>query len=187
MKTSTQLGPKYTARAFIRTTGGPDTGDGTPHTICHMSAEPEDQVRSASFAELDTATLYKILMLRSEVFVVEQNCVYLDLDGLDPAPDTRHLWIERTGQIAAYIRILDMETIPRIGRVVTAPTARGEGLAGRLISEALEIIGDRPSVLHAQAHLRNYYAKFGFEQNGPEYVEDGIPHIPMIRAAMAMP
>jgi ElaA protein len=129
-----------------------------------MSAEPEDQLHAASFAELDAATLYQILKLRSEVFVVEQNCVYLDLDGLDPHPETRHLWIERTGQIAAYIRILDIESAPRIGRVVTAPTARGGGLAGQLISEAITLIGDRPSVLHAQAHLRDYYAKFGYEQ-----------------------
>ena len=146
-----------------------------------MSAEPQDQLRIASFAELDAATLYQILMLRSEVFVVEQNCVYLDIDGLDPAPETRHLWIERAGEIRAYVRILDFDREPRIGRVVTAPTARGAGLAGRLIAKAVRLIGDRPSVLNAQAHLRDYYAKFGYQQNGPEYVEDGIPHIPMIR------
>ena len=148
-----------------------------------MSVEPQNQVRIASFAELDAATLYKILMLRSEVFVVEQNCVYLDLDGLDPQTEARHLWIERAGQILAYIRILDIERTPRIGRVVTAPAARGNGLAGQLISEAITLIGDRPSVLHAQAHLRDYYAKFGYQQNGPEYDEDGIPHIPMLRGA----
>ena len=146
-----------------------------------MSSEPQDELYAAPFAELDAATLYKILTLRSEVFVIEQNCVYLDLDGLDPDPGTRHLWIERAGQVVAYIRILDMERTPRIGRVVTAPAARGTGLAGRLISEALRLIGDKPSILHAQAHLGNYYAKFGYEQNGPEYVEDGIPHIPMVR------
>jgi len=146
-----------------------------------MSSEPQDELHTAPFAELDAATLYRILQLRSEIFVVEQNCVYLDLDGLDPAPGTRHLWIERAGQVTAYIRILDMDRTPQIGRVVTAPAARGTGLAGRLISEALRLIGDKPSILHAQAHLGKYYAKFGYEQNGPEYVEDGIPHIPMIR------
>jgi ElaA protein len=151
-----------------------------------MSSEPQDDLRAAPFAELDAATLYKILMLRSEVFVVEQNCVYLDPDGLDPSPGTRHLWIERAGEILAYVRILDFDLEPRIGRVVTAPTARGGGLAGRLIAEAVRLFGDRPSVLHAQAHLRDYYAKFGYRQNGPEYIEDGIPHIPMIRAATAM-
>src|SRR5512138_71867 len=109
-----------------------------------MSAEPRDQLFNKSFAELDAATLYKILMLRSEVFVVEQNCVYLDLDGLDNDPGTRHLWIERAGEIRAYIRILDVDGTPRIGRVVTAPDARGGGLAGLLLTEALTIIGERP-------------------------------------------
>ena len=146
-----------------------------------MSADLSNQLRIASSAELDAATLYKILTLRSEVFVIEQNCVYLDLDGRDLEPGTRHLWIERAGQVVAYARILDMDRTPRIGRVVTAPAARGSGLAGQLISEALRLIGDKPSILHAQAHLGKYYAKFGYEQNGPEYVEDGIPHIPMVR------
>lgn len=146
-----------------------------------MPTEPRDELRIAPFAELDAATLYQILTLRSEVFVVEQNCVYLDPDGLDPEPGTRHLWIERAGGVRAYVRILDIDGEPRIGRVVTAPIARGAGLAGRLIAEAVRLIGDRPSVLHAQAHLRNYYAKFGYQQNGPEYLEDGIPHIPMIK------
>ncbi|MFF5293191.1 GNAT family N-acetyltransferase [Paractinoplanes globisporus] len=148
-----------------------------------MRPAPAGDLRSASFDELATTTLYAILKLRSEVFVVEQDCVYLDIDGLDPAPDTRHLWIERAGEVAAYVRILDINGTPRIGRVVTAAAARGTGLAGRLIAEALNVIGDRPSVLNAQAHLGDYYAKFGYEQNGPEFDEDGIPHIPMVRAA----
>ena len=148
-----------------------------------MPAEPPDVLRVASFAELDTTTLYAILLLRSAVFVVEQDCVYLDIDGRDPSPETRHLWMERAGEVRAYLRILDIDHAPRIGRVVTAPAARGSGLAGRLLTEALRLIGDRPSELHAQAHLKNYYAKFGYQQNGPEYIEDGIPHIPMLRAA----
>ena len=148
-----------------------------------MSAESKDTVRIAPFAELDAGKLYQFLRLRSEVFVVEQNCVYLDPDGLDPEPGTRHLWMELADEVRAYARILDIDAEPRIGRVVTAPTARGAGLAGRLIAEAVRLIGDRPSVLHAQAHLRDYYAKFGYQQNGPEYDEDGIPHIPMLRGA----
>ena len=142
-----------------------------------------DDLRLASFAELDVYTLYGILKLRSDVFVVEQDCVYGDLDGRDTEPGTRHMWLERGGEIRAYLRILDDGQAPRIGRVVTAPSARGGGLAGQLITEAVRLIGDRPSVLHAQAHLKNFYAKFGYEQNGAEYIEDGIPHIPMFRAA----
>ena len=152
-----------------------------------MSAEARYDLRLASFADLDAPTLYAILRLRSEVFVVEQNCVYLDPDGRDAEPGTRHIWIERAGAIRAYLRILDDGRLPRIGRVVTAPDARGSGLAGTLVAEALKVIGDRPSVLDAQAHLKNFYAKFGYEQTGPEFVEDGIPHIPMRKGSTAAP
>ena len=143
-----------------------------------------DQLRIAAFTDLDAATLYAFLKLRSDVFVVEQNCVYGDLDGRDAEPGTRHLWLEQGAQIRAYLRILEINgELPRIGRVVTAPAARGGGLAGILVAEALKVIGERPSELHAQAHLKSFYAKFGYEQTGAEYVEDGIPHIPMLRSA----
>ena len=150
-----------------------------------MHPEPTDEVRSASFRNLDTTTLYEILKLRSEVFVVEQNCPYLDPDGRDTEPGTRHLWAERGDEIRAYLRILDDHGVERIGRVVTAPGARGEGLAARLVAAALTVIGNRPSVLDAQSYLTDFYAKFGYEQAGPEFLEDGIPHIPMRRPAPA--
>jgi ElaA protein len=143
--------------------------------------EPQDELRTASFRDLDTTTLYAILKLRGDVFVVEQNCVYGDLDGRDLEPGTRHVWVARGDEIRAYLRILADGDAERIGRVVTAPGARGAGLAGRLLTEALEVIGNRPSVLDAQAHLVGFYAKFGFEETGPEYLEDGIPHVPMVR------
>jgi ElaA protein len=138
----------------------------------------------SAFRDLDVTTLYAILKLRSDVFVVEQKCVYLDLDGRDTEPGTRHVWVERDGEIRAYLRILNDGTHRRIGRVVTAPEARGTGLAGRLVAEALRIIGDRPCVLAAQAHLTGFYARFGFEPTGPEFLEDGIPHVPMVRAVL---
>ncbi|GAA2621585.1 GNAT family N-acetyltransferase [Paractinoplanes durhamensis] len=147
-----------------------------------MHPEPHDVLRSASFADLDTTTLYGILKLRSDVFVVEQDCAYPDLDGRDTEPGTRHVWFERAGEIRAYLRVLHDGETQRIGRVVTDPKARGAGLAGRLVAEALIIIGHRPSTLEAQAHLAGFYGKFGFEPTGPEYLEDGIPHIPMRRA-----
>jgi ElaA protein len=147
-----------------------------------MYPDPRDELRSASFDELDAATLYKILKLRSDVFVVEQECAYPDIDGRDTEPQTRHLWLERDGAIRTYLRILGDGELQRIGRVVTAADARGSGLAARLLAEALTIIGDRPSALDAQAHLKNFYAKFGYQQTGPEYLEDGIPHVPMVRA-----
>jgi ElaA protein len=148
-----------------------------------MHPAPSDEVRAASFRDLDTTTLYAILRLRSEIFVVEQECAYQDLDGRDEEPGTRHLWVERDGEIRAYLRILNDHGTERIGRVVTARQARGGGLAGRLMTAALGIIGNRPSVLDAQAYLTGFYRRFGYERSGPEFVEDGIPHVPMLRAA----
>jgi ElaA protein len=145
--------------------------------------EPHDELRAASFRDLDTTTLYAILKLRSDVFVVEQECAYPDLDGRDTEPGTRHVWVERDGEVRAYLRILREDERERIGRVVTAKSARGAGLAGRLLAEALEIVGNRDSVLEAQAHLAGFYARFGYQPSGPEYLEDGIPHLPMFRAA----
>ncbi|MEV0610502.1 GNAT family N-acetyltransferase [Polymorphospora rubra] len=136
----------------------------------------------ATFADLDTRTLHDLLRLRVDVFVVEQECAYPELDGRDTEPGTRHLWLARGGTPVAYLRILaDPHGVARIGRVLVAREARGDGLAGRLMTEALRVVGDRPSVLDAQAHLAGFYARFGYTATGPEYVEDGIPHIPMRR------
>ncbi|MEV4478534.1 GNAT family N-acetyltransferase [Micromonospora coxensis] len=136
----------------------------------------------ASFAELDARTLHDLLRLRIDVFVVEQACPYPELDGRDVEPGTRHLWLESGGAPVAYLRILaDPGDVARIGRVVVAPTARGAGHAGRLMTEALRLVGDRPCVLEAQSYLADFYARHGFTVTGPEYVEDGIPHLPMRR------
>jgi ElaA protein len=167
----------------MRTTGDGRYRDGAPPYDLAMHPEPHDEFRVASFRDLDTTTLYGILKLRADVFVVEQNCAYGDLDGRDTEPGTRHLWVTRGDEIRAYLRILDDGDAERIGRVVTAPDARGAGLAGHLVDHALTIIGNRPSVLDAQAYLVRFYAKYGYRQTGPEYLEDGIPHVPMIREA----
>lgn len=148
-----------------------------------MHPEPHDELRVSSFRDLDTTTLYAILRLRAEVFVVEQKCFYQDLDGRDTEAGTRHVWLARDGEVLAYLRVLDDGEHQRIGRVVTAPSARGAGRAQRLVAEALTVIGHRPSVLAAQAHLADFYGRFGYEQTGPEYLEDGIPHVPMARPA----
>jgi ElaA protein len=138
-------------------------------------------VRTAGFAELDAPTLYALLRLRTDVFVVEQRCPYPELDGRDTEPDARHLWLEQDGAPVAYLRILADRDAARIGRVVVAASARGAGLAGRLMAEALALIGDRPCVLDAQAHLEDFYAGLGFVRTGRPYVEDGIAHVPMAR------
>ncbi len=136
-----------------------------------------------SFSELDAATLYALLRLRVDVFVVEQHCPYPELDGRDTEPATRHLWLGASPeQPRSYLRLLaDPDGSVRIGRVCTAGDARGAGLTRRLMQAALSLIGDRPCVLDAQSYLVGFYQSFGFTTDGPEYVEDGIPHVPMRR------
>jgi ElaA protein len=142
-----------------------------------------DGVRVAAFADLDTNTLYALLRLRVDVFVVEQRCPYPELDGRDTEPGTRHLWVDDPGGgPAAYLRVLaDAGDVVRIGRVVVAKHARGGGHAARLMEAALELAGDRETVLDAQAYLARFYERYGFVATGSEYIEDGIAHIPMRR------
>lgn len=139
-------------------------------------------VRSATFAELDVATLYAILRLRSDVFVVEQRCTYRDIDGRDTEPTTRHLWIAGgDGAVGAYVRTLDEGgDVTRIGRVVTAPELRGQGLADRLVRHAVEA-APGAVVAAVQARLTGWYGRRGFVVDGPAFVEDGIAHVPMRR------
>jgi ElaA protein len=138
-------------------------------------------VRSASFEELDRRTAYLLWQLRESVFVVEQQCPYRELDGRDLEPGTRHLWVERDGAPVAYLRILDDGAQARIGRVVVARSHRGQGLARVLMEEALALLGDRPSRLDAQSYLVDWYTGLGYAPAGPEFLDDGIPHVPMER------
>ena len=139
-------------------------------------------VRVAAFAELPADTAYRLWALRSEVFVVEQDCPYLDLDGLDAEPSTRHLWVERGGEPVATLRLLDEGAHLRIGRVATRAAHRGAGLAAALVDAGLALAGERAVVLDAQSHLVDWYTGFGFAPSGRGFVEDGIPHTPMRRA-----
>ena len=136
-------------------------------------------VRVLAFGELDARTAYDVWRLRQEVFVVEQSCPYPDLDGRDPEPGTRHLLLTTDEGLDGYLRLLDDGDVMRIGRVVLARSARGQGLADSLVTAALAECGDRPVVLDAQSPLRSWYAGFGFEADGPEFLEDDIPHLPM--------
>jgi ElaA protein len=138
------------------------------------------ELHRASGTEISSVDLYAALVLRSQVFVVEQACTYLDPDGRDVEPGTTHLWFTTAeGTMAAYVRVLTEPTGGhRIGRVVTDAAHRGRRLAGRLLDEALAI-SEQPVVLDAQSHLTALYERHGFEPHGAEYVEDGIPHTPM--------
>lgn len=137
--------------------------------------------RIATFDELDPRTGYLLWQLRERVFVVEQECAYLDLDGRDLEPDTRHVWVEDSGVPVAYLRVLQDPEEMRIGRVVVDGAHRGRGLARRLMAAALDVVGPRSCRLDAQSYLVSWYAGLGFEPCGPEFLDDGIPHVPMRR------
>ena len=140
-----------------------------------------ERIVEALGPDLTAAQVYGLLRLRAEVFVVEQACAYLDPDGLDLEPGTRHLWVESgDGQVLAALRVVG--TPPAIGRVVTAPSHRSRGLAATLVERAVDLTGERPLRLNAQSHLAGWYGGLGFAVDGEEFVEDGIPHVPMVLA-----
>jgi ElaA protein len=140
-------------------------------------------VRVVSFEDLDARTAYALWQLRQQVFVIEQDCPYPDLDGRDLEPGARHFLLEEDGELVGALRLLDDGDAWRIGRVVVAPAARGRGLADELMREAMARVGDRLARLDAQTGLARWYAGYGFAVSGPEFVEDGIPHLPMERTA----
>src|SRR5215469_4366516 len=149
-----------------------------PGSVGAMSdADRAFRVHSARLRELTPDELHAILRLRSDVFVVEQQCAYADIDGRDAEPDTEHLWIEDAGDVVATLRILHGD-VPQIGRIATRSHRRGEGLASALLRAALTRVS-RPVELKAQARLHSWYASFGFVRCSEEWLEDGIPHVLM--------
>ena len=139
-----------------------------------------------SFEELTTKELYGILKVRVDVFVVEQNCPYPDLDGYDQK--AVHLWAEKNGEVLAYCRVFDKgikysET--SIGRVLTNQKYRNLKLGKILIRFAINTIEARFRTseirISAQDYLLKFYSDFGFEDTGKKYLEDDIPHTEMIR------
>jgi ElaA protein len=141
-----------------------------------------------SFPQLTTVELYALLRLRNEVFIVEQNCPFSDLDGKDQ--QCHHLlgFDEAGDELLAYTRLVPPGVsygYPSIGRVVTALNARrfgkGRELMQRSIVEINRLYGATAIQIGAQVYLRNFYESFGFRQAGDSYLEDGIDHIPMIR------
>jgi ElaA protein len=134
---------------------------------------------------LTAAELYPLLRLRVDVFVVEQACPYPDLDGQDLLPGTIQVWAHEDGELLGCLRVLRADTDqPAIGRVATAATARGRGVAAALIAHGTTLCRPGATIhLHAQAHLEDWYGRFGFVRSGAGYDEDGIPHVPMTRTA----
>lgn len=138
-----------------------------------------------SFDELNVHELYAILRLRTEVFVVEQNCVFQDMDNKDQM--SYHICGWQDGELIAYTRLVPAGVSyaeASIGRVITAPSARRTGAGKELmqysIKKLYELWGKQSIKLGAQLYLKKFYESFGFEQTSDIYIEDGIPHIEML-------
>lgn len=138
------------------------------------------------FSELTPHQLYEIIYLRNEVFVVEQNCVFQDADHKDQ--DAFHLMAFIDDDLAGYTRLLPKELSydeMSIGRVVTSPKYRRTGIGKQLmeasINKCYELFGKGAIKIGAQLYLKQFYESFGFRQEGEGYLEDGIPHIYMIK------
>jgi ElaA protein len=141
-----------------------------------------------SLSELSVRDSYAIMAARAEVFIVEQQCAFQDLDGLDL--DAQHLVVWSGSELAAYLRLLapGVKYAERsIGRVITTAAFRGTGLGRALMARALEHLDSsfptHPLRIGAQARLAAFYESFGFVRASELYIEDDIPHIEMLRAA----
>jgi ElaA protein len=139
-----------------------------------------------SFEALSTQQLYAVLQLRSEVFVVEQNCVFQDIDGCDA--QAMHVLGYADDKLVAYARCFNAGVKfaeASIGRVITHASVRGAGAGHTLIQQSIDCLektwGTQPIRIGAQAHLDHFYGKFGFIKTGAIYLEDGIPHTEMLR------
>ena len=143
--------------------------------------------KTASFDELSLAELYKILQLRQEVFILEQACVYSDLDNKDQK--SAHLMAWHGDTLAAYTRLIpygvSYSDALSIGRVVVASAFRGSGLGGELMRRSIQGVQERfgrhTIKLGAQQHLKAFYNGLGFEQTSDPYLDAGILHIEMTR------
>ena len=138
-----------------------------------------------TWEQLKTKELYSILKLRSKVFVVEQNCVYQDIDDKDKL--AIHVFGFVEGKIIAYSRLFNKKEYFKetsFGRAVVELTNRGKGIGDMLVEKSLLTIKEKYKEqkvkISAQAHLVNFYKKHGFKTIGKEYLEDGIPHIAML-------
>lgn len=150
-----------------------------------MSSGPELRWQLCRLGELSAGQLYAVLAARVAIFVVEQNCPYQDLDGLDV--DAEHLIAWSGTEVAGYLRVLAPGTLfddPSIGRIITTKPFRGSGLGRDLVAKGLERTRQRypgkPVRISAQKYLEKFYRDFGFVAVSEPYLEDGIPHVEML-------
>lgn len=132
------------------------------------------------WSELSLDEIEKIFMLRSEVFVVEQDCIYQDIDGKDKL--AKHVLGFEKEELVAYSRIFkpsDYFKEASFGRAVVKKTHRGKGIGDELVKKSLEKVDDKTIKISAQSYLKNFYSSHGFKAEGEEYLEDGIPHTAM--------
>lgn len=133
--------------------------------------------------QMEPVLLYDMLALREAIFVVEQNCIYQELDGLDKIAE--HLLAIQDGEVVACLRLLpagERNASVRIGRVAVSSAWRKRGMARLMMEKAIEKAASYPSsgiCLSAQTYLQGFYRSLGFQLSGSEFLEDGIPHIPM--------
>jgi ElaA protein len=143
-------------------------------------------IETKTFENLTVNELYELLKLRQEVFIVEQNCLFNDIDGLDPLA-LHCLLKDDSGKIIAATRLFDTEIVypgyTSIGRVVCAADTRMHGLGRKIfdysIKEIIKHFGSKTIKIGAQSYLEKFYSSFGFVKKGDEYLEDGIWHMHM--------
>ncbi len=144
-----------------------------------------------TWGQLTRDEFFELARLRTEVFFLEQRIDEPELDDRDRDETTEHVWIADERGPAAYLRVVLDETLQPgnrdalrlIGRVVTRADRRGSGLARRLLEHVIQRHGHEPLALHSQSYVQPLYAAAGFEAYGVEYLEAGIPHMGMYRAA----
>ena len=169
-----------------------------------MTDGPQLRIVESPLADLGPLDVHALYKLRVDVFVAEQDCTYREIDDVDADPGTVHLLAWSDDELVATLRVFAAggadrvmndgavnggavnggamnDGVMHIGRVCTAPSWRGRGVAARLIRRGLEVCGDRPVEIGAQSHLERWYEQFGFVRCGPDYLDERIPHLPMRR------
>ncbi len=136
---------------------------------------------------LTAQDVYDIWRIRDAVFAVEQQCDEEDVDGRDLLPTMTHLWFADERGPTSYLRSFVEDGERHVGRVCTRKDQRGLGLSGRLVTECSRLWGDDVIVLNAQAYLEDWYGRYGYVRSGDNFVEAGIDHVPMARAATPRP